>query len=224
VRASSQNPARKDRRGHFLFPRTRPGISQSRIPGNYLQRHCPRLQKDADNARSVLHACREEQNQTRAARRRPQTSFHSVEERCQVKTRHQCAPLAKVDHNDVLEDEVREICGDLSAKERLEVAEKFARWADQLFESAAQMNPDLAKSYSAPVPKVPRGFFLVNLAKWQENDLRKLARDCGVELRGALGWAITTVKINLRERVKLAKLLGVHPNECWRLTETNEKN
>jgi hypothetical protein len=122
----------------------------------------------------------------------------------------------------MLEPELRELCGELTPEQRNKTAKKFARWVDQLLASAALTHPELVAT--KPPPDVPRGFILVNLAKWQQDDLRELARECGADLRGVLGWAITTVKMELREKIRIAKLLGVDPKACWRLCHGDEKN
>jgi hypothetical protein len=141
-----------------------------------------------------------------------------------VKVRVQFKPLAKTDHNAVLEDELREVAADFSAKKRLEMSETLARWADQLFESAMQINPKIVKPL--PAPKVPRGFFLVNLAQWQQDDLREIGKQCsnGSSLQSLISWGITKVKVDLRERLKFAKLMGVKPQECWRFIDGRAEN
>lgn len=121
----------------------------------------------------------------------------------------------------VLEPELRELVFDLDAAQRAKTAEKFMRWADQLTQSVIVTNPDLI--VLAPPPKVPRGFVLVNLAQWQQDEFRQLARECGVNLRDVLRWAIIHTRCKLKERIKLAETLGVHPRECWqfRMDEPN---
>jgi hypothetical protein len=122
----------------------------------------------------------------------------------------------------VLEPELRELCGELTAIERAKTAEKFMRWADQLTRSAVLMDRDLVTR--VPQPAVPRGFFLVNLAKWQREKLQRLARATGVDLRAVLNWALTKTRIELEERIRIAELAGVHPRECWKLIAGNNRN
>lgn len=57
-------------------------------------------------------------------------------------------------------------------------------------------------------PKTAKGFFMVNLASWQQKELRELARESGCELRGALGWALTIVRERLFEMVKIQRQTG----------------
>ena len=131
---------------------------------------------------------------------------------------------ALIDPNALLEDELRIVAAHWSAEKRLEMSATLARWAEQLFESAAQMNPDLAKSHAAPVPKIPRGFFLINLSKSDEADLRSLAAELGYELRGIIKYGIAAEKWRLREKVKLVRLFGVNPFECERFIAGDKKN
>lgn len=130
------------------------------------------------------------------------------------------APLKQSDA--VLEPELRELCGELDAIQRAKTAEKFMRWADQLTESAMRMDPKLIPL--VPPPKVPRGFILVNLAKWREEKIRALAKEFGCDLRSVLGWAITTTWMDLEEKLKIARMVGISPRACWRFVEGNEKN
>jgi tRNA(Phe) wybutosine-synthesizing methylase Tyw3 len=124
--------------------------------------------------------------------------------------------------NEFLETELKEVAADWSVEKRLNMSRKLARWAEQLFESAVLINPALSELYSPP--DVPRGFFLVNLAKWQQNNLQKLARECGVNLRSAISWAITRTRIDLEARKKLSQLTGMKIWQCGRLMESNPRN
>ena len=122
----------------------------------------------------------------------------------------------------VLEPELRELCGELNAIERARAAEKFMRWADQLTRSVVMMDPQLIPR--VPPPQVPRGFFLLNLRKRQQAELRTLAHECDCDLRTMLHWAITTVRVRLEEHLRVARLCGVKPHECWKFTEGREQN
>lgn len=113
----------------------------------------------------------------------------------------------------VLEPELRELCGELSPEQRMRTAEKFLRWADQLTESVGMSKPDLVKPL--PPPAVPRGFFLVNCAEWQQEEMRQLAHAVGANLRDLMGWAMVRVRCELRRRVELAALLGVPARKLW---------
>ena len=136
--------------------------------------------------------------------------------------RNQNQTASGPDYNLVLEDDLRDICGDMSVAQRCKAARKFQRWAEQLVESAKQMDPKLA--VPQPSRKVPRGFFLVNLAKWRQDDLRKLARECGVPLRNVIEWALRQTQMELQEKLKVAQLTGVKPYLCWRFIEGNASN
>ena len=117
---------------------------------------------------------------------------------------------ATVDHaTEVLEPELCNICRDLTAAQRMDMAETLQRWVNQLASSVAIADPRLLKLL--PPPKVSRGFFLVNISQWQQDNLRALGRACGVPLRGMMDWAVRRVAADLRERIRLAKLLGVNP-------------
>jgi hypothetical protein len=124
--------------------------------------------------------------------------------------------------NAVLEPELRELCGDLDAVERARTAEKFMRWADQLTESAMRMQPGIIPM--VPPPKVPRGFFLLNLRASEQNRLRALAQASGCELRNLLRWAITTVELQMEDRARVATALGIEPHQTWRFINGNPKN
>ena len=122
----------------------------------------------------------------------------------------------------VLEPELRELCDGLDAIQRCQTAEKFMRWANQLSESAMVMKPGIIPL--VPPPKVSRGFFLVNLAQWQKDELKVLARDCGVDVRCVIGWAISKTKMQLEEKTRIALLAGIHRSDCWRFIAGNPKN
>lgn len=122
----------------------------------------------------------------------------------------------------VLEPELRELVFDQDAVQRAKTAEKFMRWADQLTQSVIITNPDLV--VMVPPPKVPRGFFLVNVSKHNLAEMRECARQCGVELRSMMYWAVIHVKSELQNKIKLAEQLGVKPKDCWRYVSVNPKN
>lgn len=125
-----------------------------------------------------------------------------------------------VDVDAVLEPELRELCGELSAIERAQAAEKFLRWADQLTLSAMQMGIVL------PVKpeKVSRGFVAVNLSAWQQSELRKMARRCGWSLRGVLRWGVLSAMGMLEDHLRVAKLANVSPKFCSGFIEGNTMN
>jgi hypothetical protein len=122
----------------------------------------------------------------------------------------------------VLEPELRELCCETDAIQRAKLAQKFMRWADQLTDSVAVTDPELIPM--VPPPKVPRGFFLINLALWRREKIEALAKECGYDLRSVIGWAITQTREKLESQRDLARLLGVHPQDCRRLTYGNPKN
>ena len=122
----------------------------------------------------------------------------------------------------ILEPELFDLCGELSATERVKAAQKFMRWADQLTDSAMLL--DLALVPMVPSPKVPRGFLLVNYAKWQQDQLRALAHECGYNLSTVLRWALTKVQHELQEKIHVARKAGIAPRECWKLIEGNTRN
>jgi hypothetical protein len=122
----------------------------------------------------------------------------------------------------VLEPELRELCGELDAIQRAKTAEKFMRWANQLTESVVLMDPHLIPRLAPP--KVPRGFFLLNLTKWEQDELKAVARAFGTELRHLLRWGVAHVKVELEEKRRLARIAGVAPTECWRFIGANPNN
>lgn len=122
----------------------------------------------------------------------------------------------------VLEPELRELCGELSPEQRMKTAEKFLRWVDQLTHSVSITNPGLVKVL--PPPKVPRGFFLVNLAKWMQDRLRQAAYECGCVPRDVITLAVRGAVWELEEKVRVARLAGVSPRDCWGLAEGSDRN
>jgi hypothetical protein len=122
----------------------------------------------------------------------------------------------------VLEPELRELCGELTPKQRMMTAEKFLRWVNQLTSSVQISNPELVKPL--PPPKVPRGFFLVNCSEGQQEEMRRLARKCGDDLRGLINWAMIVVQCSLRERIRVAELAGVNPRVCLGLAAGSDQN
>ena len=132
----------------------------------------------------------------------------------------QRAPL--IDPDSVIEEEALNIIRGLNAAERAKFAQKLARWAEQCFESAVLMNPELGKA--KPAPKVPRAFFLVNLAQWEKDDMQRMARECGLELRGVLRWAFGHVHQELKDMHRITKLTGLSPTEHWPLRDGNPNN
>ena len=126
-----------------------------------------------------------------------------------------------VEANDFLEDELREVAANWDVDKRMDLSKTFARWADQLYESAMIMNPQIKLPEA---PKIPRGFFLVNLAKWREKELRKLAKENEVPLRGIIRWAINKASFELKERLDFSKLAGVKVSECWRFINGKQEN
>lgn len=73
-------------------------------------------------------------------------------------------------------------------------------------------------------PKVPRGFFMVNLAKWEQDRLRALCREFGMELRTFLRYAIKSHELDLKEKLKIARELRIDPRETFTLLQGSEKN
>lgn len=121
-----------------------------------------------------------------------------------------------------LEPELLELCSGMRAGDRAKTAEKFMRWVNQLTQSVGVLDPDLVPLVEPP--QVPRGFFLLNLANWQQNQLRRLARECKVPLRSVLNWGIAHAQTMLESKIKVARLLGVAPSKCWTLTTGDERN
>ena len=79
-------------------------------------------------------------------------------------------------------------------------------------ESAIRMEPGIVPLI--PPPKVPRGFILINLSGWDQDKLRSLAQENGVELRSVLRWAITQTRTLLDEKIQVAKLAGISARDC----------
>lgn len=76
----------------------------------------------------------------------------------------------------------------------------------------------------SPKPKVHKNFFLICLAKWRQEDLRKLARANGVSLRQLIQHGLIEIERQYREQVRLARLTGLPAFACQRFTEVNANN
>ena len=139
-----------------------------------------------------------------------------------MKSRIKPEEIANSSANLLLDPDIREIVGHLNAKQRLAVIEKFVRWSEQLYESALLMNPKIVEP--KPAPKIPPGFFLLNLSKWQQDELRELAKECGVNLRTAINMGVISTQVKLRKEVEIARKMGIKPSECWRYLVSNPSN
>jgi hypothetical protein len=130
--------------------------------------------------------------------------------------------VAREEANELLEPELYTLCRNMSAAQRCEAANKFARWSEQLALSAMRLDPNIMPMREPPAVKP--GFFLLNIARDRQRELRSLAQQCGVSLRTVLGWSFTRAYQRLKEKVRLANRLGVSPRDCWELTESNPDN
>ncbi len=126
------------------------------------------------------------------------------------------------DANTVLEPELLAQAAEMSARERVGRAVMFQRWADQLIKSAMLMEPNSVPVL--PEPKVPRGFFLVNLAGYRRKELHALARRCGVTVPMILQWAINATEIELCERAALVEMTGICRYDCYKFLGGNPRN
>ena len=61
--------------------------------------------------------------------------------------------------------------------------------------------------------KIPKGFVLVNLAAWQQKQLRALANRSGITLRGALGWALSLVRQHLESSARIKDITGMNAHD-----------
>jgi hypothetical protein len=139
-----------------------------------------------------------------------------------MKARFYYSQPATIDPNSVIDDEALNFIRDLNAVERAKFAQKLAMWAEQCFQSAVLMNPRLGKT--KPVPKVPKAFFLVNLPQWEKDEMRRMARECGVQLRSVFRWAVSDVREHLKEMHRITKLTGLSLIQSYPLREGNPKN
>lgn len=116
-----------------------------------------------------------------------------------------------------------EQCRGLSAREREKLARKYQKWVNQLTESAIALDPETVPR--VPPPKVPRGFFLVNMSRYQRAEWKALLRRTpGMYLPMVLQWAIHTTIIRARERVNLAELTGISPHDCYKFIGGSPRN
>ncbi|HTD67119.1 MAG TPA: hypothetical protein VK846_11380 [Candidatus Limnocylindria bacterium] len=126
------------------------------------------------------------------------------------------------EHDAVLEPKLRARCSATDAKARARLAEQLMQWAEQLRESVALM--DLRLAAEMPTPKVPRGFFLVNMAQWRREKIEALAKECGYEMRAVIGWAVTKTWMELEDQIRVAQLMGVHPQDCRSFIHGEKQN
>ncbi len=64
-------------------------------------------------------------------------------------------------------------------------------------------------------PKIPRGFFMINLSEWEKKELRKLSRECGIELRNSLKRTLHNTQADLRCWARVKRLTGKNPFEMF---------
>ena len=123
---------------------------------------------------------------------------------------NQTAPAGSAD--DCLDPEIKDIVSRCSVKTRLMMAEDMIRHAHQIQQSVAIMT---GKPLATPgnAPKIPKGFVLVNLSTWEQKELRGLARECGIELRCALKYALFQMSQDLKEQVRIKRLTGLEKPE-----------
>ena len=57
-------------------------------------------------------------------------------------------------------------------------------------------------------PKIPKGFVLVNLSTWEQEELRSLARECGIKLSDAFRWALFSTRQQLKEDAEIKRKTG----------------
>ena len=105
-------------------------------------------------------------------------------------------------------DEVLEEIGETSPEAQL----KFAANLDYAAELIRQQNGVLKYK-----PKIPRGFVLVNMSTWQQEEMRALARESGQELRSVLRQALNDVLSRLKDHVCIQRITGLTPSDRCRL-------
>lgn len=62
----------------------------------------------------------------------------------------------------------------------------------------------------------PKGFVLVNLAAWQQKELRALAHESGMSLREALRFALIDMHSMLETSSRVKQLTGLRASEQYR--------
>ena len=86
--------------------------------------------------------------------------------------------------------------------------------ADYLRYSVARMyhrrDPLATKNPSSNPPKIPRGFIMVNLSAREQKELRSLARQNGMDLRGLIRYAIGS-----QVRHELETAARVNASQAW---------
>ena len=76
-----------------------------------------------------------------------------------------------------------------------------------------------------PGPKVHKNFFLINMGRQDQKELRALCARLGWELRLFLANAVRSARRELKQCVAVADRTQLDPNFVWRLTDAwNNKN
>jgi len=71
----------------------------------------------------------------------------------------------------------------------------------------------LAKT--SQLPKIPKGFIMVNLSEQKKRELRDLALETGWELRGVLRIAVMNMYRELKEAARVQRITGwTYPQQC----------
>lgn len=65
-----------------------------------------------------------------------------------------------------------------------------------------------AQPGASSAPKIPKGFVLVRLDKWSQEELRRLARESGLDLRDAIRFALTQVREDLKKAADFKRKSG----------------
>ena len=115
--------------------------------------------------------------------------------------------------NESLDPKLLKLVHSLGAKDRLRLANLYARRADQLILSVRKMAPSLVDDFKPPVA-MPKAFFLVNLPKWQKDELARDAKASGWSLRDAMTWGMRDVMQKMRDNARLARLTGIKSPEA----------
>jgi len=104
-------------------------------------------------------------------------------------------------------DDIEKQYGPCSAARRIKIARQLEGEAAALYASAFEMRPQLKRP--APPKKIPKAFFLLRMVRSEQDELRRLANSCGIDLRSALDWAVRNMRWNLKEKARIRLLTGM---------------
>lgn len=95
-------------------------------------------------------------------------------------------------------------------------AAKRAELIQVIQDALAEVQPGAIRNgQNAAVPKIPKGFVLINLSESEKRELQKLVRESGMELRGALRNALFYLRERAKNAARIKRLTGMNYQQQW---------